>query len=80
MILAVYGICFCVQVVQLADATLYSENEQLDSLCRRMLKLPKPTFDHLNQIIASQLAHLCLPVRKLLNENMRRAIRTTVLF
>ena len=56
-----------VKVVELADATLYSENEQLDNLCRRMLNLPKPTFDHLNQVIASQLVHLCLPVRTHIN-------------
>ena len=56
-----------VKVVELADATLYSENEQLDNLCRRMLNLPKPTFDHLNQVIASQLVHLCLPVRSRIN-------------
>jgi tubulin delta len=63
-------ICICVQVVELADATLYSENEQLDNLCRRMLNLPKPTFDHLNQAIASQLAHLCLPVRSYATQSL----------
>ena len=49
------------KVAQVSDATLYAENEALDQLCGRMLNLPKPTFDHLNQVIAGQLLQLCLP-------------------
>jgi tubulin delta len=44
-----------------ADGIILVQNEQLSSMCRVLLGIPRPSFDHMNEVAVQALASVLLP-------------------
>jgi tubulin delta len=48
---------------QLSDGAVLVENDVIGAVCARLFGVPRPSFDHLNTVIAAHLAAALLPAR-----------------
>ena len=62
-------------LVQASDGIVLFENDRMNEMCKKLLKLPNPTIGDLNSIIAQHLAMMLLPVSKVTGPSHGRTVR-----
>src|SRR3569833_1443861 len=50
-----------VMCLQSSDCVLVVENDHMQSICNRLWRLQRPSFSHINRVIAQNLANILVP-------------------